>query len=158
MKIGHGWRRLNRGADVITGSVEPASFLSIFKGLYLVIQNISIGLSCKLKEGYEQYLYKNPSRNRHIYLAKSSCLSVMIDDVIGVPSVSQAARCLSHTFLGNALDNSQATRNSTRLRVVQGTTRSPWRIVAGVARSQFDNALPSAYNALRITQRVAYGM
>ena len=32
-----------------------SQFLSIFKGLYLVIQNISIGLSCKFKEGYEQY-------------------------------------------------------------------------------------------------------
>ena len=49
--------------------VIPIDFQRV---IYLVIQNTSTCLSCKLKEGYEQYLYKNPSRNRHIYLAKSS--------------------------------------------------------------------------------------
>ena len=74
--------------------VIPADFQRV---IYLVIENISTCLSCKLKEGYEQYLYKNQSRNRHIYLAKSSLFestefaSVMIDDV----GCSRRHRCPS---------------------------------------------------------------
>ena len=61
------------------------------------IQNISTVFPVKLIEGYELYLYKNPSRNIYIYLAKSSQFkstdfaSVMFADVISVPSVNESS-------------------------------------------------------------------
>ena len=53
-------------------------------------KTLALVFPVKLKEGYEPYLYKNPSRNMDIYQAKmlrfesTGFASVMIDDVLSV--------------------------------------------------------------------------
>ena len=49
---------------------EPTSSVPIFRRLYLTIYETSYIFSVQLKDCYELYLYKTPSRNMYVYLAK----------------------------------------------------------------------------------------
>ena len=50
---------------------EPTSSVPIFRQFYLTIYETLLYIfSVQLKDCYELYLCKNPSRNMHVYLAK----------------------------------------------------------------------------------------
>ena len=50
---------------------EPTSSVPIFRRLDLIIYEILLYIfSVQHKDCYELYLWKNPSRNMHVYLAK----------------------------------------------------------------------------------------
>ena len=87
-----GRRRLNSGAGVITDLSRRRSSLPIFKGLYLVVyMTLAPIVPVQLKECYEVYLCKNPSRNIYVYSAKLSRFEsndfASVMDVISVPGV-----------------------------------------------------------------------
>ena len=78
------YKRLKIGKDDVSSIVEPrlslrhhwfepTSSLRIFRRLYLIIYETLLyifSVQLKLKDCYELYLCKNPSRNMHAYLAK----------------------------------------------------------------------------------------
>ena len=98
------WCQLNRGADVITGlsRCHPYQFSKDYIWLSTRHQHLSFLYSSK---SFKNYMYaKNPSRNMHVYPAKSSRFgstdfaSVMIDDV-GCSRRHQCPQCACFCIL-----------------------------------------------------------